>query len=947
MGRTSKKRRRLAIGFAALLIVGVSAPASADAYVYWANGLGHPNSSGSIGRALNDGTVLSQDFILSGEATCSVTVNGDHVYWANRGDASIGRANLDGTGPNNSFIGTGSSLPCGVGVNATHIYWANGGVADAIGRANLDGTSPDNTFLDAADGVEDPQGIALNSNHVFWGERDVPDSHVGRANLNGTGASNFINAGAFPNEVAGVAVNATHVFWTDFFADKIGRANLDGTGVNQGFIDLPGRDPCGVAVDDTYIYWANLNSDTIGRVRLDGTTDFEPDWITGANTPCGVATDRFPSTTNASVSCTPASVNVGQATTCTATVTDSSATPSNPTGEVDFTTGGGGGFTPAASCTLTPVDTDEGTCSVTYTPTAVSGGSHLITGDYEGDTEHAADEGSFSVTVAGRPTSTGISCAPTSVLVNEGSSCTVTVNDTGGAGASTPTGTVDLSSDGAGGFSPDPCTLSAVDADTASCTTTYTPTAFGDGSHGLTASYGGDSLHAGSNGQDDVAVSKRPTSTAVVCAPASVVVGQGTTCTATVTDGGSAGTPVQPAGDAFFSSLPLGGGSVGASCTLAGSGVGASSCSVTYTPNSVGSGTHTVNGEYDGSGVHNASNGDGNVTVGLRSTTTEVDCAPPSVQVGTPVSCGATVEDVSPGSGSSPTGSVSFASDTPGGGFSPSTTCALSADGPTTSSCTVTYTPGQVGSGTHSITADYPGDATHGDSDGSGPVGVTAIPASALILDPPEFAIVGNGFPVECSVDAGELSSCAITATAGGKSAAGAVAQGSASGSGSSLTVQMKMTKRGRKAVRKRLGGLAVTLKAHGTSSTGVQLDSTGKTSLLAAKQSATPSGSMFGPFQDELNASGRAFLAGVAKKLRRAGTVRCVGHTASIESGPNRYTNSLGLRRAKAACDRLKSLGVKAKFVAVTRGKRGPRAPNSTGSGRALNRYVGIEISR
>ncbi len=67
-----------------------------------------------------------------------VAVDAHFVYWANLGTNTIGRANLDGSSPNPSFI-TGASNPSGVAVDSGHIYWANNG-ANTIGRASLDGT---------------------------------------------------------------------------------------------------------------------------------------------------------------------------------------------------------------------------------------------------------------------------------------------------------------------------------------------------------------------------------------------------------------------------------------------------------------------------------------------------------------------------------------------------------------------------------------------------------------------------------------------------------------------------------------------------------------------------------------------------------------------------------------------------------------------------------------
>jgi hypothetical protein len=86
-------------------------------------------------------------------------VDGAHVYWANLGSTTIGRANLDGSSPSGSFI-TGASAPCGVAVDATSVYWANSSV-NSIGRANLDGS-----------GVN--QSLVTGANIPCWVAADVP-----------------------------------------------------------------------------------------------------------------------------------------------------------------------------------------------------------------------------------------------------------------------------------------------------------------------------------------------------------------------------------------------------------------------------------------------------------------------------------------------------------------------------------------------------------------------------------------------------------------------------------------------------------------------------------------------------------------------------------------------------------------------------------------------------
>ena len=150
-----------------------------------------------------------------------------HLYWANYGTGTIGRANVDGTGANQSFI-SGASGPVGVAVDASHVYWANFDTG-TIGRANLDGTGVNQSFIT---GASDPAGVAVDASHVYWANAGT--GTIGRANLDGTGANqSFITGASSPG---GVAVDAGHVYWGNASTDTIGRANLDGTGANQSFI---------------------------------------------------------------------------------------------------------------------------------------------------------------------------------------------------------------------------------------------------------------------------------------------------------------------------------------------------------------------------------------------------------------------------------------------------------------------------------------------------------------------------------------------------------------------------------------------------------------------------------------------------------------------------------------------------------------------------------------
>src|SRR5206468_3034404 len=343
-----------------------------------------------------------------------------------------------------------------------------------------------------------------------------------------------------------------------------------------------------------------------------------------------------------SVDCVPPSVPVDGSTTCTATVSDTTGTgASTPTGTVSWTSDGAGTFS-AASCTLDAT----GKCSVSYTPTAVGTGTHKITGSYGGDPKHATSSGSFNEAVATRTSGTSVDCVPPSVPVDGSTTCTATMSETTGTGASTPTGTVSWTSDGAGTFSAASCTLDA----TGKCSVSYAPTAVGTGTHKITGSYGGDPKHATSSGSFNEAVATRTSGTSVDCVPPSVPVDGSTTCTATVSDtaGTGASTPTGTVSERNDGAESF---SV-ASCTLDASG----KCTVNYTPTAVGTGTHKITGSYGGDAKHATSTGSFDEAVGRRATATSVSCTPPSVAVDSSTACTATVTN---GSGANiPTGTV-------------------------------------------------------------------------------------------------------------------------------------------------------------------------------------------------------------------------------------------------------------------------------------------------
>ena len=246
--------RGRALALAAVLVVTVSGglAARADAFVYWSQRNGD--------RACEPRRHRRQSEFHRRRRAPGVAVDGQHIYWANSGGDTIGRANLDGTGVNQSFI-TGARYPHGVAVDGQHIYWTNNhatrsGVRTSTAPASIRASSPARAT---------PYGVAVDGQHIYWANYSTTRS----AARTSTVPASIRASSPAPAPRRGGGRRPAHLLGQLLRSGTIGRANLDGTGVDQSFIT--GADgPHGVAVDGQHIYWAN-SPGAIGRANLDGT----------------------------------------------------------------------------------------------------------------------------------------------------------------------------------------------------------------------------------------------------------------------------------------------------------------------------------------------------------------------------------------------------------------------------------------------------------------------------------------------------------------------------------------------------------------------------------------------------------------------------------------------------------------------------------------------------
>ncbi|HKY28414.1 MAG TPA: Ig-like domain repeat protein, partial [Pyrinomonadaceae bacterium] len=261
----------------------------------------------------------------------------------------------------------------------------------------------------------------------------------------------------------------------------------------------------------------------------------------------------------------------------------------------------------------------------------------------------------FALTPIQRATSTTVSCTPNPTVVGDGVSCTTTVNDIAGAGATPPLGTVNLVTGGTGNFTPAAnCSLSPISGSASSCSVTYTPTQHGTGTHNIVSSYAGSSNHTGSTSPPfPLTVNKRDTLTTVSSSLNPSTFGQSVTFTATVVGtGAGVGNPTSGLvqfkidGVNFGGPVPLVAGSASSSAT-----------------SSLSAGNHTVEAVFTSTdpNFNNSSDLlDGGQTVNKRDTLTTVSSSLNPSTFGESVTFTATVVGTGAGAGNPTAGSVQF-----------------------------------------------------------------------------------------------------------------------------------------------------------------------------------------------------------------------------------------------------------------------------------------------
>jgi outer membrane protein OmpA-like peptidoglycan-associated protein len=309
-----------------------------------------------------------------------------------------------------------------------------------------------------------------------------------------------------------------------------------------------------------------------------------------------------------------------------------------------------------------------------------------------------------------------------------------------------------------------------------------------------------------------------------------------------------------------------------------------------------------------------------------------------------------------PAAGSTETSATIAFTGEPGGAFS------CRSDGGPWLPCTSPRRLTGLARGAHSLQVRQADAAGNVGSPATAAWTVAAAAAKVTLRTRAATVTSSSGRPtVGCRAIGGALTSCTVKAyvrvrrhgrtarTRGGRAKTGStvrvlVGRGriGAVPAGGSRPVRLTLTRRGRQLLS-RVGGVKLELRIAGRAASGHTLRALAKIRVLPQQVRLVTARGTFAGDSPVMLAAGRRFVRRLAGRMQHVRTIVCTGYTDSI--GTYAYNAYLALARARTVCDALRARHPNIAVRVRSAGEARPSASNRTGSGRARNRRVVVQL--
>jgi hypothetical protein len=157
----------------------------------------------------------SPDLLTNNLLSNGITADDAAVYWVNRQDGYVNRADLD---LGNVTALANGDVPFDIAVDGASIYWTEQGSAPGTGKVMKASKADGSGAAQLAGSQGSPSGIAIDGANVYWANQG--DGTINEAPIGGGAVKVLAMGQAKP---VNVAVNSGYVYWTNTGDDTIVR----------------------------------------------------------------------------------------------------------------------------------------------------------------------------------------------------------------------------------------------------------------------------------------------------------------------------------------------------------------------------------------------------------------------------------------------------------------------------------------------------------------------------------------------------------------------------------------------------------------------------------------------------------------------------------------------------------------------------------------------------
>jgi hypothetical protein len=233
-------------------------------------------------------------------AKSGTTIKHPRIYWIERANHRIRRADLDGSNPGLVYDTGVGTAPFVLAIDPVHrqLYYTQQNSPQAISRVDFNGTNRVDLITS---NVTTPRGIALDvaGEMVYWTDYANDKIYAAPFSTVGGNAEDFdiltLTTGCMANGIALDLVSTPHMmYWTEEggAAGLIRKAELNGANPATAYTNVDSAWPRALSIDVAagYLYFTTKSILYIGRVKTDGNF-FNAIITTNVYAPAGVAID--------------------------------------------------------------------------------------------------------------------------------------------------------------------------------------------------------------------------------------------------------------------------------------------------------------------------------------------------------------------------------------------------------------------------------------------------------------------------------------------------------------------------------------------------------------------------------------------------------------------------------------------------------------------------------